>query len=306
LGLARDSSYYFDKEKFKSDAQQISYPLHFIDFETTMVAIPFNKGGRPYEQVAFQFSHHTLTEDGTIEHKGQWINTDRGVFPNFNFVRALKKELQNDTGTIFRYANHENTVLCQIRAQLKDSPPSEVSDRNELIEWIESITVPTANSDEKWIPTRPMVDLLEMVIRYFWHPRMGGSNSIKVVLPAILAASKHLQEKYSKPIYGSASGISSKNYKDFSWIRLQSGEPIDPYKLLPRIFDNCERELLDRIYSDDDLADGGAAMMAYSKMQFSEMKEEERAQITQALLRYCELDTMAMVMLWEGWTKLAE
>jgi len=33
------------------------YPYHFIDFETSTVAIPFHKGMRPYEPVAFQFSH---------------------------------------------------------------------------------------------------------------------------------------------------------------------------------------------------------------------------------------------------------
>jgi hypothetical protein len=39
-------------------------------------------------------------------------------------------------------------------------------------------------------------------------------------------------------------------------------------------------------------------------MQYEEMGEEERAQITAALLRYCELDTLAMVMLVQGWQDL--
>ncbi len=43
------------------------YPLHFIDFETTMVALPFNKGRKPYEGIAFQFSHHVIQEDGEVE-----------------------------------------------------------------------------------------------------------------------------------------------------------------------------------------------------------------------------------------------
>ena len=44
------------------------FPLNFIDFETSMSALPFNKGRRPYEQIAFQFSHHTVNEDGIIRH----------------------------------------------------------------------------------------------------------------------------------------------------------------------------------------------------------------------------------------------
>ena len=39
---------------------------------------------------------------------------------------------------------------------------------------------------------------------------MKGSNSIKVVLPAILNSSKAIQKKYSQPIYGSL--IPSKNF----------------------------------------------------------------------------------------------
>ena len=42
-------------------------------------------------------------------------------------------------------------------------------------------------------------------------------------------------------------------------------------------------------------------MMAYAKMQFSEMSEQEREFYRNALLKYCELDTLAMVMIYEGW-----
>jgi hypothetical protein len=44
----------------------------------------------------------------------------------------------------------------------------------------------------------------------------------------------------------------------------------------------------------DELAKGGAAMMAFSMMQFTEMSELETRKLCQALLRYCELDTLAM------------
>ena len=97
------------------------FPLNFIDFETSMSAPPFNKGKRPYEQIAFQFSHHTVSEDGIIEHASEYINFESGKFPNFEFVRELKKALSQNSGSIFRYSNHENTVLNQIYAQLCDS-----------------------------------------------------------------------------------------------------------------------------------------------------------------------------------------
>jgi len=45
------------------------------------------------------------------------------------------------------------------------------------------------------------------------------------------------------------------------------------------------------------LAEGGAAMMAYARVQFSEMAAPERENVIKGLLRYCELDTFAMVLI---------
>jgi len=44
-------------------------------------------------------------------------------------------------------------------------------------------------------------------------------------------------------------------------------------------------------------------MTAYSRMQFTEMTDIESQEIQKALLKYCELDTLAMVMIWEYFEK---
>jgi hypothetical protein len=49
------------------------------------------------------------------------------------------------------------------------------------------------------------------------------------------------------------------------------------------------------------IREGGAAMTAYARMQFTSMTDRERAAINKGLLKYCELDTFAMVLLWEYW-----
>jgi hypothetical protein len=38
--------------------------------------------------------------------------------------------------------------------------------------------------------------------------------------------------------------------------------------------------------------------------QFEEMAPAERLELESALLRYCELDTLAMVMIYEAWKDL--
>jgi len=295
---------YIEKGGLAEEISSWKFPLHFIDFETTMVALPFNKGRRPYEQIAFQFSHHLMKEDGSIEHNGQYINREVGFFPNFDFLRALKAQLENDGGTIFRYAAHENTVLCQIYDQLETSGES---DKTELQKWIRTITDSKNQGRGVWNGERSMVDMCELVKRYYFHPMTNGSNSIKKVLPATLYQSQIVKDQYSMPTYGSKSGIKSLNYKDWTWVHYdESGGIKDPYKLLPPIFDGIDTEKLDLMIGSDELADGGSAMMAYAKMQFTEMSEIERKALTDALLKYCELDTFAMVILFEHWVEIAE
>ena len=45
--------------------------------------------------------------------------------------------------------------------------------------------------------------------------------------------------------------------------------------------------------------DGGAALTAYGKIQYVDMSNHERELIKESLLKYCELDTLAMVMIYE-------
>ena len=49
----------------------------------------------------------------------------------------------------------------------------------------------------------------------------------------------------------------------------------------------------------ENIADGGPALTSYSKIQYVDMTAKQREQITQGLLRYYELDTLAMVMIYE-------
>ena len=86
------------------------------------------------------------------------------------------------------------------------------------------------------------------------------------------------------------------------WVeRDESGRVIDPYKLLPNVFSDISQEELDQLPSNTSLSDGVAAMTAYARMQFSDLSNSELQSMQEALLRYCELDTLAMVMILEAW-----
>ena len=282
--------FYFDSGYFSKERSNWSYPYHMIDFETSTVALPFFKDMHPYEPIAFQFSHHVMHENGNVEHRNQSLITHPGHFPNFDFVRDLKDALDNDTGTIFRWAAHENTILNKIKEQLlKNSDPP--SNRDSLIQFIDLIT----NDSE-----RSMVDLNELALRCYFHPMTQARTSIKKVLPAVLSTSELLKEQYSKPIGPSPASL---NFPaDFTWFEMTPDGVTDPYILLKRFAEQKFKEFNKRISEGNLLiADGGAASMAYARLQFEDLPTDERQIIEESLLRYCELDTLAMVMITQAW-----
>ncbi|HDV6632680.1 TPA: DUF2779 domain-containing protein [Legionella pneumophila] len=298
-----DLSFYIDRDGLASEISTWIYPLHFIDFETAAPAIPLDKGAHPYEGFAFQFSHHILYENGIVKHADQFLNNELGVNPNLSFIRALKASLSKDDGTVFRYHNHENTYLNYIHKELIES--NNIDDKEVLIEFIQSIAKPTSSSGEVWeTGNRLMVDLCKIVESYTFEPAINGKTSIKKVLPAILNRSSFLQKKYGQKIYGSNAEIKSLNFHEpIAWVINDGCQILDPYSLLPKLFRNIELtdDQIEWMFDNDELKEGGAASIAYMYMQFSEMSAVERQYLTDALLRYCELDTLAMVMIVEAW-----
>ncbi len=292
-----DFSEYVDVEGLRAEMNTWIFPLHFIDFETSTVPLPFHIGRKPYEQIAFQFSHHICYEDGRVEHANEYINTTPGEFPNFKFVEHLCRALSHDQGTVFRYSTHENTILNAILDQLEYSDHDL---KNDLGAFIKSISKPTDKHPNPWpVPERNMIDLCEVVKKYYYNPHTFGSNSIKHVLPAVLQTSRFIQEKYAKPI--GTIKLTSKNFPESHvWLTRDQAAIVSPYKMLPSVFDDLSPDDIDATLSDiESINDGGAALTAFGKIQYTEMTDEERLDIAEALKRYCELDTLAMVMIYE-------
>ena len=294
----RDNTPYY--HEYLSDViQGLEKPYHFIDFETSGVAIPFHKNRSPYESVAFQYSYH-LYDDDKIEHKGEYLNTNP-EFPNYSFIRSLKNEFSpNLKGTIFRYHNHENTILNKIYTQLINESSIEVPDRIELIDFIKEISQPTRGNRGEWKPTKNnMVDLYKLIVSLYYSPYSKGSNSIKYILPSVINDSSFLKTKYSKPIYGT-NQIPSKNFSNHSWL---NDKELDPYKSLPPVFSNINDDYVGYLNGENlsfsTINDGGAAMTAYAYLQFGDLDQNLKESIRKSLLKYCELDTMAMVMIFE-------
>lgn len=300
-GWPGGGDFYFDAAGMQAQMREWHFPLHFIDFETCAVAIPFGRGRRPYETIAFQFSHHVMQADGSVAHGTQFLEATPGVDPCIPFVRALRDALSGDSGTIFRWAAHENTVLNQLRSRLlgdAEPPP----DRDDLVHFVESITTRKTEAGSA-TGHRNMIDLCKLAERHYFHPETRGSSSLKKVLPALMRSSAFLRSIYSQPVYGTAAIPSLNLSKPTSWWIEDADGVRDPYDLLPPVFDDFTEEEITSSSSSlpAELQEGGAAMMAYARLQFEAVDPRQRQAIEEALLRYCELDTLAMVMAVQAW-----
>lgn len=295
------SDFFLDLPLMRREMGNWEYPLHFIDFETARVAVPFFVGQRPYANIAFQFSHHVVNADEVVEHRSQFLSTTPGNRPNYHFVRALKAAI-GATGTVFMWSPHENTTLIAILEELEQDPDPP-SDIEVLSEFIRSLTTRNVGKRIAEVGSRAMVDLCRLAERAFFHPATKGSNSIKKVLPAVIKSSEYLKQRYSQPIYGAQDGVRSLNFENKVWWQERGGNVMDPYRLLCPVFKDIPREAIDSLEAEEDLdiAHGGAATMAYARLQFEDIAPINRSAIEAALLRYCELDTLAMVMVVEAW-----
>jgi hypothetical protein len=155
-----NNTVFFDAESAASDLAQYSLPAHFLDFETIHFAVPIWACTRPYQQIPFQFSLHTVNEDRSLSHF-EFLDISGGD-PSAEFVAALIRLCGNAQVPVFVY-----------------SAPFECSRIRELAERFPAQREVLLAINER------IVDLLPIVRNHYYHPSQHGSWSIKAVLPSI-------------------------------------------------------------------------------------------------------------------------
>lgn len=137
----------------------LTYPVHFIDFETFMSALPLYPGTRPWQMIPFQWSDHVLHENGDVAHL-EFLHTGSDD-PRARFADSLIEAL-GDTGSVVVYSPFEKSRLNELASALPGR-----ADRIAAIQ-------------------RRIFDLLDVVRAHVRHPETMGSSSIKAILPALV------------------------------------------------------------------------------------------------------------------------
>ena len=137
------------------------YPVHHLDFETFMPAVPKFLATRPYQVIPMQWSNHVEHADGTVAHHEFLYRHPKD--PREEFVSALLASL-GEEGSICVYSSYERAIL----ERLAEAFPA----------FARQLTAVIAR----------LWDLYEVIKAHYYHPDFAGSYSIKAVLPAVVPA----------------------------------------------------------------------------------------------------------------------
>lgn len=184
--------------RLRDEIDALTWPVAFIDFETTMSAIPWYAGLTPYQVIPFQFSAHILYKNGKVEHR-EWLNT-ADCIPTLPFIRELKRALAR-AGSVLIYTDYEIRILKEAAEYLARYG----SETEEERVWINDL-----------LESGRIIDQHDWVYRYYFHPEMCGRTSIKVTLPAVWRNNPVLHQQ---PLF-------KQYYRD------EGGVVIDPYETL--------------------------------------------------------------------------
>jgi hypothetical protein len=140
----------------------VRYPVFFMDFESFMPAIPIYDKTKPYQHIPFQYSlHYKAAQDAPLQHME--FLAEQGLDPRKYFLENLLKHT-NTASTILVYdALMERNILNG----LKKDFPEYASDIDSRLARIIDLVQPFQE-------------------RYYYHPAMKNSVSIKNVLPALV------------------------------------------------------------------------------------------------------------------------
>ena len=169
--------------------EMITYPIYFLDFETMQDAVPQYDGAKVYAQITFQYSLHIKEKESTtkviemeneerklklhetanyIKHK-EYLAPSNGIDPRRALAEQLCKDIPKDVCTLAYNKTFEYNRICELAKLFPD-----LSDHlTNIAEHIIDLIDPFRAGD-------------------YYVPAMGGSFSIKSVLPALFPGDPEL------------------------------------------------------------------------------------------------------------------
>ncbi len=152
---------HIDKAGIQDFLDTLSYPIYFLDFETIQPVIPQFEGTRPYAQIPFQYSLHYIEyKGGPLLHKE--FLAESGTDPR----RAIAERLCEDIPKNVCVTAYNKSFECGRIKELAAYFPDLADHLMNIQSNIKDLLTPFQSG-------------------YYYNKAMGGSFSIKSVLPAL-------------------------------------------------------------------------------------------------------------------------
>ena len=255
---------YIDKEKMQYWFDQLEYPIYHFDFEGFPCPLPRFKGERPYTQSVFEFSLHIEREPGVCDKE-----KDNFIFLNKECDDDERKALAKAIVNHFEY-NEDGTLKGRMLGQ------SITYEKGRL----EELAALYPEYSAKLLAIRDKsADLLHLLNNNEMYEKMYEKKY-----------GKEEYEKMKKEMKkGVHSGIENVNVFNYYHKDLSGGYSIK--KTLPLFVPSLT-------YKGMDVGNGMQAYIAYinydsDQPTFNKLKT--KAERREALKRYCQQDTWAMV-----------
>ena len=259
-----NSTEYIDKEKMQYWFDQLEYPIYHFDFEGFPCPLPRFKGERPYTQSVFEFSLHIEREPGVCDKE-----KDNFIFLNEEYFDDERKALAKAIVDHFEY-NEDGSLKGTMLAQFTSYEKGRLE---ELAALYPEYSVKLLAIRDK------SADLLHLLRNNEMYERMYEK--------------KYGKEEYEKMKRemkkGKSTGIENVDIFNYYHKDLSGGYSIK--KTLPVLVPSLT-------YKGMDVGNGVQAYIAYinydsDQPTFNTLRT--KADRREALKRYCQQDTWAMV-----------
>lgn len=195
-----------DAAAIRAFLSALTFPLHFLDYETFASAIPRLDGTSPSKQFPVQYSLHILEEDGSASHR-EYLEREMCL------PLRLIERMQADIGPV-----------------------------GSIVSWHASFEKPRNREMGRMFPDKAafldnlndrMVDLEDVFKTDYVDTRFDGSTSIKKVLPVVCP-----ELGYSDlDVQDGASSMEA-------WERMINEEPEEAERIAQALLSYCERDTL--------------------------------------------------------------
>jgi hypothetical protein len=189
-----------DKDAIAKELADLTFPLHFLDYETFASAVPLFSGYSPYDQIPLQYSVHIVGSPDEEPIHRDFLHAGRGD-PTNDFLNSLREHV-SPFGSVIAW---NKAFECYVN----DSVSRRCSPEREYIIELND----------------RFYDLMDIFSKqHFVHRDLCGSVSIKKVLPVLAPELSY-----------SGLGIQDGAMASLTWSRIISGEIDDQERARLRV-----------------------------------------------------------------------